>query len=214
MKIGVLGTGMVGKSIGSKLVAIGHDVVMGSRTAANEEAVAWASASGGRHGTFAEAAAHGEVVFNCTNGQATLAALEAAGAANLEGKILLDLANPLDFSRGFPPTLSVCNDDSLGERVQRAFPGTKVVKTLNTMNCMLMVDPGQLTGEHAVFVSGDDAQAKASVGGYLREWFGWQQIIDLGDISTSRGTEGWLLLWTRLYGALGSPQFNMRIVRE
>jgi predicted dinucleotide-binding enzyme len=213
MKIAVLGTGMVGKSIGNKLVALGHDVRMGSRTADNAAAAEWAAASGGSHSTFADAAAFGEAVFNCTQGEHTVAALTAAGAANLEGKIVIDLANPLDFSRGFPPRLSVCNDESLGEQVQRAFPGARVVKTLNTMNCMLMVDPSGLPGEHAVLVSGDDAAAKEEVSGWLRDWFGWRQIVDLGDITTARGTEAWLLLWTRLYGALGTPHFNMAIVR-
>lgn len=215
MKIAVLGTGMVGKAIGTKLVALGHEVRMGSRTADNAAATEWAAGagSGASHGTFADAAAFGEAVFNCTQGEHTLSALEAAGAGNLAGKILLDLANPLDFSRGFPPRLSVCNDDSLGEQVQRAFPAARVVKTLNTMNCMLMVDPSGLPGEHAVFTSGNDAAAKEQVAGWLRDWFGWQQVVDLGDITTSRGTEAWLLLWVRLYGALGTPQFNLRLVR-
>lgn len=214
MKIAVLGTGMVGKAIGTKLAALGHEVRMGSRTADNEAAAAWAAGAGASHGTFADAAAFGEAVFNCASGAHTMDALRAAGEQNLAGKVLVDIANPLDFSQGFPPTLSVSNTDSLGEQVQRAFPAARVVKTLNTMNCNLMVDPSLLPGEHAVFLSGDDATAKGAVDGWLREWFGWRQVVDLGDISTARGTEAWLLLWVRLYGALGTPQFNVRIVRE
>lgn len=214
MRIAVLGTGMVGQTIATKLVALGHEVMMGSRTADNEGATTWAAKAGitGSAGTFADAAAFGELVFNCTAGAASLQALEAAGADNLADKILLDLSNPLDFSKGFPPTLSVCNDDSVGERIQRALPRTKVVKTLNTVANPIMVDPSLLDGDHDVFVSGNDADAKATVSVFLREQLGWRSVIDLGDISTARGTEAWLLLWTRLYGALGHADFNLRLV--
>ncbi|MCB9766300.1 MAG: NAD(P)-binding domain-containing protein [Alphaproteobacteria bacterium] len=215
MRIAVLGTGMVGRTIASKLVSLGHEVRMGSRTAGNAGAVAWAdkAGAGASTGTFADAAAFGEVVFNCVNGQHTLAALQAAGAAHLDGKILLELANPLDFSKGMPPTLFVSNTDSLGEQVQRAFPGARVVKTLNTLNCELMVDPGKLPEPTDVFVSGNDAEAKAQVAAWLQDWFGWQRVIDLGDITTARGTESWLPLWIRLWGALGTANYNLRIVK-
>jgi len=216
MRIAVLGTGMVGQAIGRRLVELGHEVKMGSRTADNEKAVGFAKEAGGgaSNGTFADAAAFGEWVFNCTNGGATMDVLEAAGADNLKGKILLDVSNPLDFSKGFPPTLFVSNDDSLGERIQRAYPDTKVVKTLNTMNCYIMVDPSRVPGDHDVFVSGDDPDAKEQVAGFLRSQFGWKSPIDLGDITTARGTEAWLLLWTRLYAAFDSPEFNMKLVRQ
>lgn len=215
MKIAVLGTGMVGERIASKLVALGHEVMMGSRTEGNEKAVAWVeqAGKGASQGTFAQAAAFGEMVWNCTAGVASLAALQAAGADNLAGKILVDLSNPLDFSKGFPPTLSICNDDSLGEAIQRAFPQAKVVKTLNTMANPVMVEPALVPGDHAAFVSGNDADAKAEVTRFLQEQFGWREVIDLGDISTSRGTEGWLLLWTRLFGRLGTPMFNVLLAR-
>ncbi|MCC6873435.1 MAG: NAD(P)-binding domain-containing protein [Sandaracinaceae bacterium] len=215
MKIGVLGTGMVGDAIGSKLVALGHDVKMGSRTAGGEKAAAWVkkAGKGASEGTFADAAAHGEVLFNCTNGAGSIAALEAAGKGNLAGKILIDIANPLDFSKGMPPSLFVSNTDSLGEQIQRAFPELKVVKTLNTMNCQLMVEPGKLEGEHDVFVSGNDAEAKGRVTEILRGWFGWKNVIDLGDITTARGTESWLPLWVRLWGARGTADFNLHVVR-
>lgn len=216
MKIGILGTGMVGAAIGDKLVALGHDVKMGSRTAGNEKAVAWAKKAGGRasEGTFADAAAFGELVFNCTSGAGALDALGAAGAGNLAGKILLDISNPLDFSKGMPPTLFAGNTDSLGEKIQAAFPQTKVVKTLNTMNANLMVDASRVPGEHDVFVSGNDREAKGRVTEILRGWFGWKNVIDLGDITTARGTESFLPLWIRLWGALGSAEFNIHVVKK
>jgi predicted dinucleotide-binding enzyme len=216
MKIAVLGSGMVGAAIGGKLVSLGHDVKMGSRAAGNEKATAWAKQAGPKAsiGTFAEAAAFGELVFNCTNGMGSLAALGAAGAASLKGKLLLDIANPLDFSKGMPPTLFVSNTDSLAERIQAAYPETKVVKTLNTMSCDLMVDPGKLAGgDHTVFMSGNDAQAKGRVKEILGGWFGWKSIVDLGDLTSARGTEAYLLLWTRLYGALQTPSFSIKVVR-
>jgi len=205
---------MVGEAIASKLVAKGHDVKMGSRTAGNEKATAWAKAAGARasEGTFADAAAFGEIVFNCTRGDVTLAVLEAAGAANLRGKVLVDVANPLDFSKGMPPTLSVFGSDSLGEQVQKAFPEAKVVKTLNTINANVMVDPARLGADSDVFVSGNDKEAKAKVSRLLREEFGWKGVVDLGDITTARGTEAYLLLWLRLWGAVGTPDFNVKVV--
>jgi 8-hydroxy-5-deazaflavin:NADPH oxidoreductase len=216
MKIGILGTGSVGQTIGSKLVALGHEVKMGSRTTGNEKAVAWVASAGkgASEGTFAQAAEHGELVFNCTAGIGSLEALRLAGEDALAGKILLDLGNPLDFSKGFPPRLSVCNDDSLGEQIQRALPRTKVVKTLNTMANPIMVDPSLVPGDHEVFVSGNDADAKGVVSRFLQEQLGWRRVTDLGDITTARGTEAWLLLWTRLYAALGTPEFNLHLSRK
>ncbi len=216
MKIAVLGSGMVGTTIGSKLVSLGHEVRLGSREATNEKAAAWAAAAGARasHGTFADAAAFGDVVFNCTLGAAALAVLEAAGTANLRGKILVDTSNPLDFSKGMPPTLFAGNTDSLGEQIQRAFPETRVVKALNTINCYVMVDPARVAGgDHDTFISGNDPEAKGRVAEILRGWFGWKNVIDLGDITTARGTESYLPLWIRLWGALGTPDFNIKIVR-
>ena len=216
MKIGVLGTGMVGQAIATKLVELGHEVTMGSRRAGNENAVAWAKAAGeaAAEGSFAEAAGHGELVVNCTAGVASLEALEAAGKENLSGKTLIDIANPLDASQGFPPTLAFCNDESLGERIQAAFPDARVVKTLNTMNCQVMVEPTRVPGEHAVFVSGDDDGAKREVGDLLGS-FGWPvgRIIDLGGIETARGTEMYLPLWLRLYSRLETGDFNIGVLR-
>lgn len=217
MKIAVLGTGMVGEAIGSKLIELGHSVRMGSRTATNEKALAFvAKHPGGKAsaGTFAGAAAFGEVIFNCTKGMESLNILRSAGTENLDGKVLVDVANPLDFSNGMPPSLSVCNTDSLGEQIQREFPGVKVVKSLNTMWCGLMVNPGMLNGgDHHVFMSGNDAGAKAVVSGLLQS-FGWrsENIIDLGDIITARGTEMMLPVWLSLFMAKNHGAFNIRIV--
>ncbi len=215
MKIGVLGTGSVGKTIGTKLVELGHEVTMGSRSATNEHAAEWVASAGAgaSQGTFADAAAFGELVFNCTAGTVSLEALGAAGEENLAGKVLVDVSNPLDFSKGMPPTLSVCNDDSVGEQIQRAFPEARVVKALNTVNAGVMVDPASIPGEHDVFMCGNDDGAKAQVSELLQS-FGWpaERIIDLGDITAARGTEMYLPLWLRLMGAVG-PQFNIKVVR-
>jgi predicted dinucleotide-binding enzyme len=202
VKIGVLGTGNVGRTIAAKLFELGHDVLVGSRTA-KEDAV-----------TFADAATHGELVFNCTAGDKSLEALRMAEADNLEDKILVDVANPLDFSRGMPPILAVCNADSLGEEIQRLFPRSKVVKALNTVNCNVMVNPSLLPGEHDVFVCGNDEGAKTEVRELLQT-FGWpdERINDLGDITAARGTEMYLPLWIRLANVAESAHFNIRIVR-
>lgn len=208
---------MVGEAIGSKLIGLGHSVRMGSRTATNEKALAFvAKHPGGKAsaGTFAGAAAFGEVIFNCTKGTESMNILRSAGIENLDGKVLVDVANPLDFSNGMPPSLSVCNTDSLGEQIQREFPGVKVVKSLNTMWCGLMVNPGMLNGgDHHVFMSGNDAGAKAVVSGLLQS-FGWrsENIIDLGDITTARGTEMMLPVWLSLFMAKNHGAFNIRIV--
>ncbi len=216
MRIGVLGTGMVGRTIGSKLVALGHEVRMGSRSAGNESAVEWAAEAGksASEGSFGDAAGFGELLFNCTAGGGSLDALAAAGEANLKGKVLVDVANPLDFSAGMPPTLSICNDDSLGERIQATFPELRVVKALNTMNCSVMVEPDRVPGDHVVFVCGENADAKAQVGRLL-DSFGWPEdrIVDLGGIGAARGTEMFLPLWLSLYGKLGSGDFNIAVER-
>jgi predicted dinucleotide-binding enzyme len=215
MKIGIFGSGNVATTIAGKLVSLGHEVKLGSRTATNEKAQAWVRSvgRGASQGTFADAAAFGELLFNCTLGAASLEALRAAGAEHMKGKILVDVANALDFSKGFPPSLTVANGDSLGEQIQRAFPDTKVVKALNTVTAEVMVAPERLAGEHDLFVAGNDAEAKARVAELLRGGFGWKRVIDVGDITAARGTEAYVLLWVRLYGALGSPLFNVHIVR-
>jgi predicted dinucleotide-binding enzyme len=226
VRLGILGTGTVGKTIAARLAGLEHDVMVGTRnpeeTASRTEPDPYGnppfSAWQEEHpevklGTFAQAAAHGEMIVNAIAGAVSLEALEQAGEDNLSGKVLIDISNPLDFSKGMPPSLSVVNTDSLGEQIQRRFPEAKVVKTLHTMNAYLMVDPAQLAGgDHTVFVSGDDSEAKAAVTDLLRS-FGWTDIIDLGDITTARGTEMVLPVWLRLFGALQKPVFNFKIVR-
>ena len=215
MRIGILGTGTVGKTLGTKLANLGHEVRMGSRTAGGEKAKAWVKEAGGKssEGTFADAAMHGEMLFNCTSGMVSLAALSAAGARNLNGKILVDVSNPLDFSKGMPPTLSVCNTDSLGEQIQRAYPLAKVVKSLNTVTAALMVEPSLVPGVHTMFVSGNDAQAKAEVINLLETGFGWEEVMDLGDITGARAQEMYLPLWLRLFTRLQNPNVTIRVVR-
>ena len=199
MRIGVLGTGMVGRAISGKLAELGHDVRVGSRTAGEGKV------------EFADAAAHGEMVFNCTSGAASLDALTAAGADNVDGKVLIDVANPLDFSGG-GPALFTTSTESLAERIQAAFPGARVVKAFNTMNCNLMVDPASVPGDHVVFVCGNDDAAKDGARALITE-IGWpkQRIVDLGDITAARGTEMYLMLWLALMRTVGGPNFNISL---
>lgn len=222
MKIAVLGTGMVGRALAARLAELGHNVTMGTRDPAatiaraegDQPYAAWAAANPSvRLATFSEAAGGADVLINATAGGMSLAAVTAAGPENLTGKVLIDISNPLDFSAGFPPTLFVKDTDSLGEQIQAAFPTLKVVKALNTLTAELMVDPKRLHGgDHSVFVSGNDAEAKKVVIDLL-ESFGHTDVIDLGDITTARGTEMVLPLWLRLMGALNTPYFNFKIVR-
>lgn len=216
MKIGVLGTGMVGSSIATKVADLGHDVMMGSRTADNEAAAEWAAAagSGASPGTFADAAAHGEIVFNCTAGVGSLEALALAGSKNLAGKTLIDVSNPLDFSQGMPPSLFVSSTDSLAEQIQRAFPEARVVKALNMVNHDVMVEPSKVPGDHDLFICGNDDSAKKEAVALLGS-FGWpaERIRDLGDISGARGMEAYLLLWLRFWSAYGTGHLNIRVLR-
>ena len=227
MKITILGTGPVGQTLAAKLDTIGHAVTIGTRDVSgtlardakdlygNPPYKVWAA----EHpkvqlDTMEHAAARGEVIINALAGAGALAGLALAGEANLAGKIVLDLSNPLDFSKGMPPSLFVSNTDSLGEQIQRRFPEARVVKTLNTVNAFLMVDPRQLAdGDHSMFVAGNDPDARRRVAGWLAEWFGWRDVIDLGDITTARGTEMLLPLWLRTWGALNTPMFSFRVVR-
>ena len=218
MKIGILGTGMVGNILGTSFIAKGHEVKMGSREAANEKAVEWVKLNGNKasQGTFAHAAQFSDIIFNCTKGEHSLEALAAAGKQNLAKKILVDVANPLDFSKGMPPTLSIVNDNSLGETIQNNFEEAKVVKVLNTLNCNIMIDPKKLSnGDHNLFICGNDNDAKQTIKQLLHDNFSWDinNIIDLGDITNSRGTEQLLPLWIRLFTTLGTGEFNFKIVR-
>jgi predicted dinucleotide-binding enzyme len=227
MKLAVFGTGVVGQTMAAKLSELGHDVMMGTRNVADTLAHTEPDQFGnpplsvwhGQHtdiklGAFAEAGAYGIIAINATSGAASLKVLKLAGEANLKGKILIDISNPLDFSRGFPPSLSVCNTDSLGEQIQDAYPDTKVVKAFNTMNAYIMVNPALIPGDHTVFMSGNDEGAKAKVKALMQS-FGWKEenIMDVGDITTARGTEQLLPIWIRLYGKLQNPMFNFYIAK-
>jgi hypothetical protein len=217
---------MVGRALSAKLASLGHDVLVGTRDVARTEAHTEPDAWGNppfrtwlaqnpsvRLGTFAAAAAHGEMVVNATAGSASLGALRSASEEHLADKILVDVANPLDFSTG-TLTLLVCNTDSLGEQIQRTFPRARVVKTLNTVNAAVMVEPAQVAnGDHHLFVSGNDAEAKARVTELLTTGFGWRHVVDLGDITTARGTEALLLLWISLAGVSGTSMFNFKIAQ-
>lgn len=211
MKIGVLGTGMVGKGLASKLADLGHEVKMGSRKTGNEAAVGWAQDSGdlASEGSFADAAAHGEIVVNATTGKHSVQALEAAGEENLNGKLLIDVANPIDRETG---TLTVCNTDSLGEQIQARFPDARVVKTLNTIYVGVMVNPGAIPPPHNIYLSGNDGNAKRETR-QLLEAMGWPgaDILDLGDITTARGPEMYLILFLKLWGHTDTPSFNLQV---
>ncbi len=221
MKIAVLGTGNVGRTLAARFADLGHTVTVATRDVAatsagteEESYGTWAAQHPDvRLATFADAAASAELVVNATNGGASLAVLDAAGADNLGDKVLLDVANPLDFSAGFPPTLLVKDTDSLGEQLQRAFPRLRVVKALNTVNASLMTHPDDLAGgDHTVFMCGNDEGAKATVGALLAE-LGHTDVVDLGDITGARGTEMYLPLWVRLMSTLGTARFSIRLVR-
>lgn len=217
MKIALFGTGVVGDTIGSRLIELGYTVMMGSRTSTNEKALAFVAKhkSGASAGTYAEAAAFGEIIFNCTKGEASIDALRAAGFA-LDGKIIVDVANPLDFSKGMPPSLipSLSNTNSLGEEIQKTFPKAHMVKTLNTMWCGLMVNPNLIGGgDHINYICGNDTGAKSKVKDLLKA-FGWQEknILDLGDITNARGTEAVLPIWLRVWAATQNGAFNFKLV--
>jgi predicted dinucleotide-binding enzyme len=216
MNIGIFGTGIVGRTLGSRLIDVGHSVKMGSRTQGNANALEWVATAGDQatEGTFEDAAIFGEVLINATNGEGALAALTSAKAENLANKTVLDVTNPLDLSHGFPPSLSVSNTDSLGEQIQRAFPDAHIVKTLNTTNCAVMANPQSLPEMHNAFIAGNNDEAKQKTRDLLQD-FGWpdEWIIDLGDITASRGTEAWIHLWLRLMQHFGDANFNLHVVR-
>lgn len=217
MRFAVLGTGEVGQAIATKLVAVGHEVMMGSRTADNDRMAKWAEVNGDRAsgGTFAEAAAFAEAVVNCTAGVRTLDALAQAGADNLAGKLLIDVANAVVVSgRIEPPTLEGCNTDSLAERIQRTYPDARVVKTLNTINYEVMVNPARIPGDHVIFLSGNDPRAKADTREVLGS-FGWPQdrVIDLGDVTSARGPEMFLALFSRLFLLFRTAHLSIAIQR-
>lgn len=225
MKIGIIGGGSVAQALGAKLAKNGYDVMIGIRSPvaaelAKERTFAkplkdWIADTGAKVGTFADAAAHGEILLNATLGEASIAALGAAGESNIGSKILIDVANPLDFSMGMPPSLlpKYSHGTSLGEEIQKAFPKARVVKALNTVSHTVMVEPALVPSDHDLFMAGDDKGAKETVVGLLRDEFGWKSIVDLGDIAGARASEHILPLWVRLWGIIGTPNFSIKIVR-
>src|SRR5581483_6599387 len=207
-RIGILGTGIVGATLGKKLLELGYEVKMGSRTAGNEKALEWVKAHGkeASEGTFADAAQFGEIIFVCTRGEVTLNALNLAGLGNLRGKIVIDVTNPLDFSKGMPPGLLISNGNSLGEEVQNLLSESLVVKTLNIVNCGVMVEPKKVGGDITMLLCGDDMHAKEEVLKILRD-FGWTDVIDLGDIKACRVMEMLVPPWVAIMTSLKTPNF-------
>lgn len=227
MNIGIFGTGVVGRTLAAKLNTKGHDVMIGTRVVEATMARPAATGSSARPfsewlkdnpsialGTFEQTSAYGEVIINATKGTGAIDAVGISARADLEGKILIDLSNPLDYSNGFPPSLFVCNTDSLAEQIQRALPHVRVVKTLNVVNCNVMADPAALVdGEHQMMVCGNDPTARAAVAGYLKEWFGWKEVIDIGNLTGARAMEMMLPMWLHLYKAFGTTSIGWNIVR-
>lgn len=230
MKIAIIGTGTVGRTLASKLVELNHEVTLGTRNVVdkltstakdlygNPSFVEWHKANSKiKLGTFADSASFGELVINATNGSNSVTALIQAGTKNLSGKVLIDISNPLDFSSGMPPSLlaGLSNTNSLGEEIQKTFPDAMVVKTLNTMWCGLMVNPKLIgNGDHINFISGNNEEAKMKVRKLLHQ-FGWtdDNVIDLGDITAARATESLLPIWLRLMAVTKSGAFNFKLVR-
>jgi predicted dinucleotide-binding enzyme len=224
MRIAMIGGGVVGQTLGAGLIAKGHEVVIGIRNHSTEELAKarpqgvtlsqWMTTTGGTVTDYATAAKGAEVVFNVTAGQHSLEALRTAGAANLSGKVLVDVANPLDFSKGLPPFLdqALSGATSLAEQIQAAFPEAKVVKAFNTIAAEVMVAPGKIPGDHDLFISGNDAGAKAVVSDLARS-VGWTNFADLGDIVGGRAQEAVLPVWVRLWLSGGSPLVNLKVVR-
>jgi 8-hydroxy-5-deazaflavin:NADPH oxidoreductase len=213
VRIAVIGTGTVGRTLGEGLAKVGHDIVLGTRDPARTRARDEWQATSLSLGSYGEVGTGAELFVNATSGEASLDALRAVGDDALAGKVLIDVSNALDHSGGFPPTLFVSNTDSLAEQLQRAFPRTKVVKAFNTMTAAVMVHPGDLGGgDSTIFVAGNDADARATVAGVAAD-LGWTDVMDLGDLTAARGMEMWMPLWLRLLMALGGPKFNIKVVR-
>ena len=213
MRIAVIGTGMVGRTLGEGLAKVGHDVVVGTRDPARTRAREEWGATSLSLASYGQVGVGADIFVNATSGDASLEALQAVGDEALAGKVLIDVSNALDRSSGFPPALFVCNTDSLAEQLQRAFPSTKVVKAFNTMTAPVMVNPGAVGGgDTTVFVAGNDADARATVAAVATD-LGWTDVMDLGDLTAARGLEMWVSLWLRLFSSLGVPMFNIKVVR-
>ena len=209
MQIAILGTGAVGPALAKALSAAGHQVTIGTRdpeqTKAREQ---WAEVD---LPLAAYQDLDADIFINATNGSGSLPALQAVGDA-LNGKVLIDASNPLDFSQGFPPSLFVSNTDSLAEQLQREFPDARVVKMFNTMANQVMINPGGLADDTTIFVASNDADARRSAASIAAD-LGWTDVFDLGDLTAARGLEMYLPLWVRIFAQLGRPEFNIKLVR-
>ena len=220
MNIGVLGTGMVGETIATAVIEKGHKVRMGSRSVTNEKAAAWVKKSkdNATQGDFNDAAAFGEIVFLCLNGAYALDAVRSIDAATVTGKIVIDVTNPLDFSKGMPPRLieGLSNSNSLAEEIQKALPGARVIKLFNTVNCNVMVNPKLVNnGDHSLFICGNDTDAKNKVKHFVVDTFGWkpESLLDLGGIQSARVTEAYVPFWVSMMQAVGTPMFSIKVVK-
>ena len=211
--VGVLGTGMVGQAFAARLAGLGIDVTVGARSADSVSLAPFADL-GVQTGSFADAAVNADLLVNATNGINSLAVLESIGAEALAGKTVIDLSNELVPVEGGYPAPAASPERSIGRRLQEAFPATFVVKSLNTMNCMVMVDPSTVPGDHVVFLSGDDADAKNRVSDFLAT-LGWrdEQMVDLGGIDTAAGPEMMMSVWIAVTIARGqgATRFNWAI---
>jgi predicted dinucleotide-binding enzyme len=219
---------MVGRALAGRFAELGHQVVIGTRdpqiTLARSEVDALGTPPYTEWQqdhpdigllTLPAAGAYADLLVNATNGAASIAALSAAAIGDRNGLVVMDVANPLDFSTGAAlPSLTVVNTDSLAEQIQRTFPNARVVKTLNTVNAAVMVDPGRVPGQHTVFVAGEDTDAKHIVTALLGE-IGWppNSVVDLGGLVAARGTEMYLPLWVATMRSLGTADFNITITR-
>jgi predicted dinucleotide-binding enzyme len=223
MNIGIVGSGVVAQTLGTRLIELGHNVVLGTRDPSKlDEKKNMAGSlrdwlghvqNKGRVLAFKDAAAHGEILINATHGQMSVEALQMADAGKLGPRVLVDVSNELDFSKGMPPAVLSSQERCLAERIQSAFPNLRVVKSLNTVAAPIMVNPrGLRDGDHTIFVAGNDRDAKAKVSDLLRS-FGWSDILDLGPLSAARGPEMYLALWVRLYGALQNGNINIKVQR-
>jgi hypothetical protein len=212
-QVGVLGSGEVGRRLAAGFSSRGHDVMIGSRDPGKPELREWLSGDGAgiQGGTFAQAAAHGELLVLAALGDAAEQAIVDAGPENFSGKVVIDAMNPLDFSAGFPPKLSISGEDSLGERVQRALPDAKVVKAFNTIGNPYFVDPAFSEGQPTMLIAGNDEDAKRTVGDVMAD-FGWPAPVDLGEIEGSRELEAICIAWVKIGGARGSWDHGFKLL--
>ena len=212
-RVGVLGTGEVGRRLAGGFKSRGHEVMIGARDQEKPELREWLSGDGARvqAGTFREAAEHGELLVLGVLGDAALDVIAQAGVDNFKGKVVIDAMNPLDFSGGFPPKLSICGDDSLGERVQGALPDAKVVKAFNTIGNPYFVDPNFSQGTPTMLIAGDDEGAKQFVRDVLAD-FGWSDTLDIGGIEGSRELEAICIAWIKIGGARSAWDHGFKLL--